>query len=803
MQISLNWLQEYVPVNLDPKEVGDLLTMAGSEVDAVTEAGSELDGVVVAHIISVSPHPNADKLSLCEVDTGSGTCSIVCGAQNIKPGDKAPLALTGTTLPNGITIKKTKIRGECSEGMLCSESELALGDNGSGIMILSPHLKPGQPLTESLGIKDVIFEISLTPNRPDCLSVIGIAREMAALTHQKVHLPSPALLEKGDATAELTSVTIEDPDLCPRYCARIISHVTIGPSPLWMRRRLESCGMRSINNVVDTTNYVLLEMGQPLHAFDLALLDQQKIVVKRATPGESFTTLDGNERTLPQDALMICDGSKPIALAGIMGGLNTEVSTKTKTVLLESAYFTASGILRTSKKTGIRTESSQRFEKGVDPEGVTRALNRAAQLIAELAGGEINPGFIDTYPHPLPERPAITLSTARTNRILGTSLTKSAITNILQDLAFTVEDTDEDTLTVIPPSFRVDSKESIDLIEEIARLFGYDNIPASLPRACSSPPTKDSARLLEKKTAETLVQHGYHEVITYSFISPGDANRLNLPAHDYRMQQLTLLNPLSEDQSIMRTSLIPGLLTTLRKNIFQNNVNLKLFEVGPIFLTQPQEKLPQEVKMVAAVATGLYQEESWHSEKRDVDFYDSKGCMENILHALSITDFSFAPSEGSAFLRTGTALDLMVNGEKAGSVGELHPRVADNFQIPQKAFIFEMSLSCLLSRFSEQKLFRPLPKYPPVYRDIALLVDDTITVQAVYDVLYRFKNKYIEEITIFDYYKGTSVAAGKKSIAYRFKYQSYDHTLTDREVNALHEDLIKNLYQELGAQLRE
>ncbi len=803
MQISLNWLQEYVPINLAPKEVADLLTMAGSEVEAVTEVGSELDGVVVGHIISVSPHPNADKLSLCEVDTGSGTCSIVCGAQNMKPGDKAPLALTGTTLPNGITIKKAKIRGELSEGMLCSESELALGDNGSGIMILSPHLKVGQPVTESLGIKDVIFEISVTPNRPDCLSVVGIAREIAALTHQRVHLPSPALVEKGEATDALTSVTIKDPDLCPRYCARIISRVTIGPSPLWMRRRLESCGMRSINNVVDATNYVLMEMGQPLHAFDLALLDQQKIVVKRATPGESFTTLDGNERTLPPDALMICDGSKPVALAGIMGGLNTEVSAKTTTVLLESAYFAASGILRTAKKMGIRTESSQRFEKGVDPEGVTRALDRTAQLIAELAGGEINPGFIDTYPHPLPERPAIILSTKRTNSILGTALTKSAITNLLKDLSFTVDATDEDTLTVVPPSFRVDSTESIDLIEEIARLFGYDNIPASLPRTCSSPPKKDSARLLAKKTAETLLQHGYHEVITYSFISPGDLTRLNLPANDYRMHQLTLMNPLSEDQSIMRTSLIPGLLTTMRKNIYQSNVNLKLFEVGPVFLTQPRDKLPQEMKMVGAVATGLFQEESWHSEKRDMDFYDSKGCVESILQALSITDFSFSPSRGSSFLRAGTALDLTVNGKKAGSVGELHHRVADNFQLSQKAFVFEMSLSCLHSRFSEQKLFRSLPKYPPVYRDIALLVDDTVTVQAVYDVLYRFKNKYIEEMTIFDYYKGTSIAAGKKSIAYRFKYQSYDHTLTDREVNALHEDLIKNLYQELGAQLRE
>jgi phenylalanyl-tRNA synthetase beta chain len=452
---------------------------------------------------------------------------------------------------------------------------------------------------------------------------------------------------------------------------------------------------------------------------------------------------------------------------------------------------------------GIRTESSQRFEKGVDPEGVTRALNRAAQLITELAGGEINPGFIDNYPHPLPERPAITLSTKRTNSILGTNLTKSTITNIVKNLTFMVDDTDEDALAVTPPSFRVDIKEPIDVIEEVARLFGYDKIPASLPRAYSYPPKKDTAKLLEKKTGELLVQHGYHEVITYSFIAPVDVHRLNLSPHDHRMHQLTLLNPLSEDQSIMRTSLIPGLLTTMRKNIYQNNVNLKLFEVGPVFLIQPKDKLPQEVKMLTAVVTGLYQEESWHSEKRDVDFYDSKGCLESILHLLPIADFSFSPSQGSSFLHKDKALDLLIHGEKAGSVGELDPRVAENFQLSQKAFVFEISLSCLLANLSERKTFRSLPKYPPVYRDIALLVDDTVTVQAVYDVLDRFKNKYIEEITIFDYYKGTSVAAGKKSLAYRFKYQSYDHTLTDREVNALHEDLIKNLYQELGATLRE
>jgi phenylalanyl-tRNA synthetase beta chain len=803
MQVSLNWLKEYVAIELDPKELADLLTMSGSEIDSIAELGKEFEGVVVGQVTSVNPHPNADKLSLCTVETGSATCSIVCGAKNMKSGDKVPLALTGATLPSGITIKKAKIRGEASEGMLCSEVELALGNDGSGIMILSPDATVGQPLAETLGLKDVVFEIGLTPNRPDCLSLIGTAREISALTGKPMHLPSVSTEERGEDIATLTSVTIDDPDLCPRYCARIISGITIGPSPLWMRRRLEACGMRAINNVVDVTNYVLLEMGQPLHAFDLTLLDQQKIVVKRATPGSSFITLDDKEHKLPEDALMICDGSKPIALAGIMGGLNTEVKESTAMVLLESAYFTPTGILRTSKKMGVRTESSQRFEKGVDPEGVPRALNRAAQLIAELAGGTVNPGSIDNYPNPVPSPPAITLSTGRTNSILGTELKSDEIAQTLKDLSFTVNEESKEDITVTPPSFRVDVKESIDLVEEVARLRGYDKIPATLPRAISQPPKKDRAELLEKKTKETLVQHGYREIITYSFISPLDLQNLGLSSEDQRLKPLTLLNPLTEDQASMRTTLIPGLLSTARKNIFQNNSSLKLFEVGPVFFRQENAHLPEEVKIAAGLATGLYQEKSWNSDGRTVDFYDLKGCIETLLAQLRVRNLSFSPPEGSLFLHTGNALDIMVGKQKVGFVGEILPQTLDRFQLSQQIYVFEIFLFRLLPEFSEQEKFHPLPKYPPVYRDIALVIDDTIPAQTVSETMEKFKNKYIEEIEVFDYYKGKSLAPGKKSLAYRLKYQAYDHTLTDREVNALHDKLIDTLNKELDAVLRE
>ncbi len=803
MQVSFNWLKDYISIDLDPEELADLLTMAGIEVENVVKIGDGLDGVVVGQITAVNPHPKADKLSLCNVDTGSDTCSIVCGATNIKPGDKVPLAQIGTKLSSGITIKKAKIRGELSQGMLCSETELALGNDESGIMILPSNTKVGQLVAPALGLEDYILEVSLTPNRPDCQSIIGIARQVAAFTHQTVSLPTINIKEKGEDINQLTSVTIEDPDLCPRYSARIISQVTIGSSPFWMRRRLESCGIRSINNVVDATNYLLLEMGQPLHAFDLELLDQEKIVVKRSTPGESFTTLDGKERTLPEDAIMICDGSKPIALAGIMGGLNTEVSAKTTTILLESAYFTPAGILRTSKKMGIRTESSQRFEKGVDPHGVTVALNRAAQMIAELSGGEVNPGYIDNYPRPITPPPSINLSTRRTNAILGTNFTRDEIKQTLKDLSFTVHDSDEDQLTAIPPSYRVDIKESIDLIEEVAQLSGYDKITATLPPTPSYPEKEDKSLLLEKKAKDSLNQQGYHEIITFSFISPVELNCLNLPPQDHRLKTLKILNPLTEEQSIMRTTLIPGLLTTMKKNIYQKNLDLRLFEVGQVFLMQEKDKLPQEKKMLAALATGLYQEETWNREKRDIDFYDLKGCLENFLKELHITDYSFSPCSDSSLLHPFKALNLIINREIVGILGETHPQLLENFQLSQKAYLFEISLPPLLPHFSEHGKFHQLPKYPPVYRDIALVVDETISAQNVYDTIYKFKNKFIEEIRIFDYYKGKSIPEGKKSLAYRLKYQAYDHTLTDIEVNALHEELAKTLYQQLGAEIRK
>ncbi len=803
MLVSINWLQEFVPIDLTAGELAELLTLSGSEVESCTERGGELEGVVVGLVTSVGPHPNADKLSLCTVDSGGTTHRVVCGARNIRPGDKAPLALDGTRLPGGTTIKKSKIRGEVSEGMLCSETELLIGSDRSGVMILPPEAAVGRSLAEALGLKDVILDIGLTPNRPDCLSILGIAREVAAITRKPLRIPATAFSEAGEDVSRVASVAIEAPDLCPRYCARVITGVSIGPSPLWMRRRLEACGMRAINTIVDATNYVLLEMGQPLHAFDLQLLEGKRIIVKRADAGTSFTTLDGKERILPEDALMICDGAgRPVALAGIMGGLNSEVSPETKTILLESAYFAPAGILATSRRMGIRTEASQRFEKGVDPEGVIRAMNRAAELMAACAGGTISPGIIDTRPVPPQPRPAITVSTARTNRVLGTRFSRDDIRQTLAGLNFTVTDGDGDSIAATPPSFRVDIAEGIDLIEEVARLRGYDSIAETLPAVSPLPQARDRSRAMDRTIRDCLTRQGYNEIVTYSFIAPGELAGMNLPEEDYRRKPLALLNPLTEEQSCMRTTLVPGLLSAAQKNINQKNLNLKLFEVGPVFLPEKNSKLPREEKAVAGVLTGLYQDETWNSTAREGDFFDIKGCVETLLRELSVDGFSFEPCQHSPFLRERRALDLVLDKQRAGCAGELHPAVAERYGFSQKIYLFELSLPDLLSRFSEERKFQALPKYPPVYRDIALVIDDNISGQRIWDVMHEFKNKFIEEIRIFDYYKGKSVPAGKKSLGYRIKYQSHDHTLTDREVNKWHEELIQVLGRKLGAALR-
>jgi phenylalanyl-tRNA synthetase beta chain len=801
MKVSLNWLRDYVQISIDLEDLVHLLTMAGLEVEGVTSTGEGFDRVVVAEILSVRRHPNADRLSLVEVTTGNAKYSIVCGATNIRAGQRVPLALVGARLPNGVQIKKSKIRGEISEGMLCSEIELGLGEDAKGILILSPESPLGVDLGEALGLKDAVLDISVTPNRPDCLSVIGIAREIAALTHQKLKYPDTSIEEEAEEIHRRTSVTILDPELCPRYVARMIEGVKVGPSPSWLKNRLEKVGLRSISNVVDVTNYVMLEYGQPLHAFDFTFLEEGRIVVRRAKEGEHFTTLDGVERVLDDQMLMICDGVKAVAIAGVMGGLNSEIRDETTTVLLESAYFDPASNRRTSKKLGLETEASYRFGRGIDYGGCLTAANRAARLIQQLAGGRIVEGAVDAYPRPLHPRP-IRLSVEKTNRILGTEIPSESMKTYLEDLEVKVQKEDEDTFVVVPPSFRGDLEREIDLVEEIARLDGYDRIPVTLPRGEPSSEPRPRELSLEQEAMEVLLHYGYHEVITYSFSSPDVLDRIKLPAEDFRRRQVRILNPLTEDFSVLRTSLIPGLLETARYNFSRKNLNLKLFELKRVFLPSEGERLPNEPKFLAGLATGFEGEPHWASSQRAVDFYDVKGLVEDLLEALQIQEVIFRRTREVPYLHPGKATEVLSGGVRLGVFGEAHPEVLAAYELDGRVFLFDFDFEKMVEKATVTKRFRPLPKFPAVYRDLSLIVDEAIEVESLAEAIRTSREPFIDQIVLFDLYHGAPIPAGKKGVSYRIRYQAADRTLTDDEVNRSHEQIILRLKEMFQAQLR-
>lgn len=802
MKVSLNWLKDYVEIRMGIAELTDLLTMAGLEVEGVTSVGEGFEKVVVAEIQSIRRHPNADRLSLVVAKTDMGKWSIVCGATNIREGQKVPLALVGAYLPNGAEIKKSKIRGERSEGMLCSEIELGLGQDASGIMILPSDIPLGMGLGEALGLKDILLDISVTPNRPDCLCVIGIAREIAALTHQRLKYPATSLPNQGEEIHQKTSVTILAPELCPRYVARMIEGVKIGPSPDWVRNRLEKVGIRSISNVVDVTNFVMMEYGQPLHAFDFELLEEGRIVVRRAKEGEEFITLDGVKRTLEGDMLMICDGVKPVAIAGVMGGLNSEIREQTETVLLESAYFDPMGNRRTSKRLGLETEASYRFGRGIDYGGCLTAANRAAQFIQELAGGKVVDGGVDQYPRPMRPGP-IRLSVQRTNKVLGTEISSGKIKTYLKDLELDVESEEEDILTVTPPSFRGDLEREIDLAEEIARMDGYDKIPATLPKGSSFSGGENREILLERKALEVLIHHGYYEVITYSFASPASLDSIGLPADDPRRKPISILNPLTEDYSILRTSLIPGLLETARHNLSRKNSNLKLFELKKAFLPAKERRLPQEVRYLAGLATGLDADPHWALPSREVDFHDVKGCVEDLLEALQIKEVKFAGAKDLPYLHPGRSARVSVGEVVLGVLGEAHPEVRNRYEIHGRLYLFEIDFEEILKRAVTGKQFRPLPKFPAVYRDLSLVVDEDLESEKIVEAIWTFRGPFIDEVHLFDVYQGTPIPPGKKSASYRIRYQSDDRTLTDEEVNEHHEGVISRLKDIFRGELRQ
>jgi phenylalanyl-tRNA synthetase beta chain len=686
--------------------------------------------------------------------------------------------------------------------MLCSESEVALGKDASGIMILPSHVSLGADLGEALGLRDTVLDISITPNRPDCLCVIGVAREIAALTHQRVKYPRSTLSERGEEIHQKTSVTILDQDLCPRYVARMIEEVKIGPAPGWMSNRLERVGIRSINNVVDVTNYVMMEYGQPLHAFDFEVLEGGRIVVRRAKEGEEFITLDGVKRSLDGEMLMICDAAKPVAIAGVMGGLNSEIKEDTKRVLLESAYFNPAGNRRTSKKLGLETEAAYRFGRGIDYGGCLTAANRASQLIQNLAGGRVAEGVVDAYPVPIKPSP-IRLSVKKVHQILGTEVSAQRVRNYLEDLELEVLEGGGDALVVTPPSFRGDLERDVDLVEEVARMDGYEKIPLTLPKGPPSSEERSKEFFVERKAIDTLIYHGYHEVITYSFTSPVSWDTIGLSSDDPRREHLRILNPLTEDLSVMRTTLVPGLMEMARYNVSRKISNLKLFELKKVFLPQKNERLPKEVKFLAGLAMGFDRDPHWAFSPRSVDFYDVKGCVEGLLDDLQIKGATFSKVDDIAYLHPGKASKIVLDHEVLGVLGEAHPQVLGHYEVQGAVYLFEMDFGKMVKWAGEGRRFRPLPKFPAVYRDLSLVVDRDLEVARVMETIRAFDQPFVEEVTVFDIYQGAPIPAGKKGVSYRIRYQANDRTLTDEEVNRYHENLFSRLREVFQLDLRQ
>lgn len=801
MIVTYNWLKEFVDFDLGPLELADLLTMLGLEVEGVRHVGVGLDDVVVAVVEEKSQHPNADKLSLCKVNNGRETLAIVCGAQNFKAGDKVALAQIGAVLPGNFKIKRSKIRGEESCGMLCSEKELGLAAESEGIIVLPADFCLGVPVFDALGLKDTIFEIGLTPNRADCLSVVGIAREIAAKLGVTVKYSRPAVKESGTPINECAQVIVEDPDLCPRYTARYISGCSVKPSPAWLVRRLEAVGMRSINNVVDVTNYVLMEYGHPLHAFDADLLAGGMIVVRRADEGERFMTLDGQERVLTAADLTIRDGEKGVALAGIMGGENSEIRQETSNILLESAYFNPSAIRRTSKRLGLHTESSHRFERGADVEILVTALDRAASLIAEIGGGEIAAGTIDVYPDPLTRR-TVRFRADHCNRLLGIQLSADEMASIFGRLEFTVTVIEPGLFDVGIPSFRVDIEREIDLIEEVARLSGYNTIPVTMPKArvFSDRPTRHQR--LEKQLRNLMVGQGFSEVITFSFMTPTVLDKLLLAEDDPRRSVVRLRNPLVEEQSVMRTSLLPGLLETAARNMNYRMLTLRLFELRRVYLPVEGQELPREPLHLAGIMTGARYREGWNQERQQVDFYDVKGVVEHILEEFAAGPVSFVLDRLDSYFHPGKSCSVLRGSELLGSFGEIHPDVQDNFGIDQPMYYLELDFEKLALTSTDSVAILPPSRFPDTFRDIAMLVTDETPAAAILDCIGGLKICEVECAEIFDLYRGVHVPDGFKSIAVRVRYRSQEKTLTDDEVTPLHQRIVDMLVKKLEVTIR-
>jgi phenylalanyl-tRNA synthetase beta chain len=817
MKVTLNWLKQYVDFDWSPEELAERLTMIGIEVEGVVKTGGEFEGVVVARVITRDKHPNADKLSLCRVDDGKGERQIVCGAQNFKAGDKVPLILPGATLPAKpgeppMTIKVGKIRGVESQGMLCSPQELGMSSDVEGLLILPEDAPVGVPFAQFLGRagSDVIYDLEITPNRPDLNSLIGIAREISAITGGPLRIPPVDSPEGQPAVADLVAVRLDDPELCPRYNARVVKGVKIGPSPDWLRTSLEKVGVRSISNVVDVTNYVMLETGQPLHAFDYHLLAKgasgvPTIVVRRAAASEKFVTLDGQERTLTDQTLLIADEQHAIALAGVMGGLNTEINDRTVDVLIESACFKPQNIRATSKKLGLRTDASYRFERGSDIGACDYAGRRAAQLILQTAGGTLCAGAVDAYPQPI-EPKQITLRHQKANDLLGLSLTPEQIEGYLSQLGLKpatrkpqpvgVESAPA-SVTIKVPTFRVDLKREVDLIEEIGRLYGVDKIPATPPRGAIGANAFDRVHDELAEARRILSGLGLNEACGQTLI--GDAGARLAVGESF----VALANPLSSDMNVLRPSLLPGLLDSLRHNLSHKLYDVALFEVGRVFSPDAKAGMGEE-RRIAIALTGQRQPLFWSGENREArfDIYDLKGLVDEFLEQFGARGISLHRREASTslFLESAT---IHLGKFQIGEVGQVLPTLARQYDLRDAVFLAELSLDVLLARRNPAKFAKSLPTFPSIRRDVALVLPEAATHDAILQVIKQTKPAFLESVELFDVFRGKNVPPGRKSMAYALTYRNPERTLVDAEVNAAHEKVVQELTRKLDATIRE
>ncbi len=799
MKATLNWLREYVDITIPLPELVNKLTMAGLETEIEEVTGSNWDNVLVGQITAVNPHPNADRLTLPEVDLGTERVSVVCGAPNLRVGDKIAFARVGARLIDGHTgesaiLKTAKIRGIVSSGMVCSEKELGISDRHEGILVLPDDAPIGTPLADYMG--DTIINLDITPNRPDCLSVIGIAREIAAMTGQKMHIPEITYEEAGLPIQQQVNIEITAPDLCPRYCASLITDVKLGDSPQWMQQRLLACGMRPISNIVDITNYVMLEYGEPLHSFDYASIGDKKIIVRRAAKGEKIYTLDGVERALTENMLVIADIDWPVAIAGVMGGANSEVTENTTSILLEAASFKAASIYYTSRTLRLASEACMRFERNISSELTIPALKRATQLLVEYAGGTAAKGIIDVYPGKKESEP-IKISTNSTKRVLGVDFSLARITDTLNSLGFECKANSDTEALVTSPYWRTDINLEVDLIEEVARIIGYDEIPMTMVPQPIPPHNPEQIIDFKRKILNIMTGFGFKELSTYSLTSLEILNKLSTEPHPVDPPPIRMSNPMTTEQEYLRTSLRGNLLTALVENRKHENGAINIFEIGRVY-NRLDGDLPEETETLCGVISGSRIEESWQGGIEKIDFFTVKGIVESLFERLGIeADFQEHSDHG---LHPTKQAAIIAGDRIVGVIGELHPRVRDNFDITDMVCLFDINLPLLLPSVVIDKMFQPIPRFPSVVRDIALVVDTGITHQKIVNIINSFP--LVEQVNIFDVYSGEQVPSGKKSLAYRITFQSPTHTLTDEEVNKVQQQILNRLTHDIDAVIR-